>query len=702
MLHGIPIHARVSALRFLRSFPRATAQRGENYFARGAVRNIKASSAGIGFSAEVNGTQVYHAALDYDEAADAWECDCDCPVGDLCKHGYALMKTLLDRASPDKITESPSLSETRASSLMNELSTALGRKLEPEEITFLRRLEKAFAQAKTSGGVYIKDLATLGWRVPGFHWDRLALWPSFPADEREFWLYLVLFLEGHGLKLPEFMSPISNPGPLRERVATWRRSREIERWRKLLSRLREGPDTAAPLGELDLRLRFRPGEAVVEARRGEGEFEPMKAAAFRELPNLPPDALTHEAALLAHFLHARAGYGYSPAVPYREQAAADLLGELLRLPWLESRLVGESGTALARPADPLRWQLDPAADEAGDYRLRLVLPDGRAAGPFHFVVEGTPTLYLTNDAVFKGPIIDAHALTPGEETIIPAAALETGDGVRFLRKHGVELPTRLRERIRTVTVKPLLRCELQPTYPGAQEETCVVQALGGSEDGSVQLVLTRDGWQAVNAEAAPPDSLIFQDRAPLAAVPALLEQLRLKWDSYARHWHFKVTRKFAETFTNWLCNVPPEVTVELRGELASFQNDAVSGTVRLSVEESALDWFDLRVVLDVSETELTKQELKLLLDARGKWVRLGAKGWRRLEFQLSEEEDEQLSRLGLNPHDLSSEPQKLHALQLADPRREALSARGAICERATPRERTANTCHAGDSGRDPR
>jgi hypothetical protein len=438
------------------------------------VRNIKESAAGIGFLAEVLGTQVYNTALDYDEAADVWECDCDCPVGDLCKHGYALMKTLLDRASPDKITESLPLSEMRASSLMNELSTALGRKLGAEEITFLRRLEKAFAQAKASGGVYVKDLAALGWRIPGFHWDRLALWPAFPADEREFWLYLVLFLEGHGLKMPEFVRPISDPGPLRERVAKWRRNREIERWQKLLSRLREDEDTAAPVAELDLRLRFRPGEAVIEARRGEaGEFEPMKAAAFRDLPKLPPSALTHEAALLAHYLHERADYGYSPAVPYREQAAADLLGELLRLPWLESRLVGESGTALARPADPLCWQLDPAADETGDYRLRLVLPDGHPAGPFLFVVEGTPTLYLTSDAVWKGPIIDAHALTPGEETIIPAAALETGDGVRFLRKHGVELPARLRERIRTVTVKPLLRCELQPTYAGSSEETCV-------------------------------------------------------------------------------------------------------------------------------------------------------------------------------------------------------------------------------------
>ena len=102
----------------------------------------------------------------------------------------------------------------------------------------------------------------------------------------------------------------------------------------------------------------------------------------------------------------------------------------------------------------------------------------------------------------------------------------------------------------------------------------MVQALGGSEDGSVQLVLTRDGWQPRSPEAAPADSLVFQDRAPLAAVPALLESLRLKWDSYAGHWHFKMTRKFAETFTDWLRSVPPEVTVPHTRSRDSRSNNA--------------------------------------------------------------------------------------------------------------------------------
>src|SRR5207249_8115840 len=56
----------------------------------------------------------------------------------------------------------------------------------------------------------------------------------------------------------------------------------------------------------------------------------------------------------------------------------------------------------------------------------------------------------------------------------------------------------------------------------------------------------------------------------------------------------------------------------------------------------------------------------LLLKARGGYVRLGGKGWRRLAFNVTPEDDEQLARLGLSPHDFSAEPQRFHVLQLAD------------------------------------
>src|SRR5207244_5281325 len=66
------------------------------------------------------------------------------------------------------------------------------------------------------------------------------------------------------------------------------------------------------------------------------------------------------------------------------------------------------------------------------------------------------------------------------------------------------------------------------------------------------------------------------------------------------------------------------------------------------------------------DTPLTAEEIKLLLNDKGGYVRLEGKGWRRLEYNLTEDENERLARLGLSPHELSAEPQRLHALQLAD------------------------------------
>ena len=61
----------------------------------------------------------------------------------------------------------------------------------------------------------------------------------------------------------------------------------------------------------------------------------------------------------------------------------------------------------------------------------------------------------------------------------------------------------------------------------------------------------------------------------------------------------------------------------------------------------------------LADTTLTQEEIKVLLDARGGFVRLGGKGWRRLHFQLNEEEEKQLRRSPrLSARDFSSEPQR--------------------------------------------
>ncbi len=145
-----------------------------------------------------------------------------------------------------------------------------------------------------------------------------------------------------------------------------------------------------------------------------------------------------------------------------------------------------------------------------------------------------------------------------------------------------------------------------------------------------------------------------------------LDQAGFKWDYHSQRWQLRLSKKFAGTFVTFLKALPAETRIELGGDLASFQNAEVAGKIRLEASEAEMDWFDLRVIVDVNDATLTKEEIKLLLDAKGNWVRLGKKGWRKLEFSLSEEEDRELARLGLTPHELTSEPQRLHAFQLAD------------------------------------
>ena len=177
------------------------------------------------------------------------------------------------------------------------------------------------------------------------------------------------------------------------------------------------------------------------------------------------------------------------------------------------------------------------------------------------------------------------------------------------------------------------------------------------------------------ADKPKKDELITFDRTSLAGLIPPLEAAGFKWDYNFQRWQLRVTKKFAERSSpsSRPCRRKPALT--LGGELASFQNAEVAGKIRLEASEAELDWFDLRVIVDVNDTTLTKEEIKFLLDAKGNWVRLDKKGWRKLEFALSEEEDQELARLGLTPHELTSEPQRLHAFQLADKAGAKISAR---------------------------
>ena len=594
---------------------------------------------------------------------------------------------------PGLAVEAPA--DTAASEFASKVASELGRALKPNEIETVRLIDSLFARVRSGTPLTLGHIAELGFLIGESAWQKADLWSTPPRSAHELWQFIAVLAEERNLAIPAFLKPVTRPDEARAAVATHRRERDVTRWKTLLANLQLGPsEDARPGGQIELRLRLDSKEALVEWRKaGADQWAAIKPGKFKDFDEKHATELVAEVALLWQPLAQRARYGYPIELFYHDQNTRLFLNRVLRLPALHPFIVGAAGEPLNRPEQPLRWSLGDATDDQSDYSLRLLTGEGQPVPPFLLVLQGRPTLYLTTDTLFSGPPAEDRALDPAVETRIPAPALETQAGVRFLSHLQLALPTRLSTKVSVVTLQPRIQAELVQPIVGYDNEFCFLDLLAVKPDGQPVERWTGTAWSeieqpenaaspakpvgtrgaiAANPAQAQPgadssESLWMYDRSALVEAARRLDASGFRWDFARQRWSAKVTRQFPERFVPWLKSLPLSLDLDLRGELASFLRSEVSGTVKLEVQESGIDWFDLSVIVDVSDTSLTQDEIKILLNARGKWVRLSNKGWRKLEFKLSAEEDEQLARLGLNPHELSSEKQRLHALQLADP-----------------------------------
>ncbi len=671
---------------FLAEMPAETRRRGERIAGEGAILELRCESPGTQYLAALNSTPPVETRLTYDSDTKSWWELCTCSAGGGCEHAAAAMRGLLAEHGSVTVrtlsagrpkarkpgTVDPLPSRTANGRLAAAATEALSRPLTRTEQDFVTRVEERFATLPTHPVVTGDDLLALGLRFQGTHsWEKLDLWPAPPRDVIEFWRHIALAAEERELKWPEFLRPITPLDEIRERLQQWRRGRDVERWRQLLTHLQPGSASeATDADEVELRLRLTETEVLVEFRKsGAPDWSAIKPGRFKDFDEKSGDQLAPELALLWQPLAQRARYGYTINLVYHETQTRRLLNRLLRMPGLNPFIVGIDGEPLQRPEEALRWDMTPAGDETDDYRLRLVKADGSPAPKPVIILPGRPTLYVTRDTVWISAPIEDRAVDPMVETRIPAPALESAAGVRFLQLHGLPLPPRLADRVETVRLRPVIRGELRTIAFGNDTEYAVLEAIAVREDGSIQERWNGTAW--IEDPSAPPagDRLITLDRSGLSEAVRQLEPAGFKWDFARQRWLMRVTAKFPDLFLNWITSLPLDVELDLRGELGSLRHASVAGRIRLEVQpaDGGTDWFDLKVILDVADAQLSPEEISALLDARGKWVRLGIKGWRKLDFKLSAEEDGHLARMGINPHELTSEPQRIHALQLADP-----------------------------------
>ena len=671
---------------YLNFFNAATRKKGERYFLAGRVLSVACLEPGRVFEAEVLGSVKHKVSLYFNEI---WDSDCNCPRGHECTHAYAAVKHLLTaymttaeddlRATqgekPKLLQPVPILLSSAAPGAFTDAVRArLERKPTTAEARYLKIITQLYRQAISSGLNYRNDLNGLGIPLSGGWWDRLELYPEDPANEGEFWNYLALYLtEKLNHPIPEFLEPFTDLTGAQDKMRHHQRGQDIQRWTQTLSdiaQLAQGSHPATP-GEADpaeLRLCFTSSQLIFEWRRSGGEWTALTTGKMREFEARHAPQLTAEAALLWMPCWHRIQMGNATQFSYNDSWTQEQIGRWLHHPLLRPLLVDAEGTPLIFHSDPLHWSVLQPETLDGDYLFSLTSAAGEPLPKIWLTTLTRPAYYLTPLGVFTGPPLDPHLTSLKNQTSIPAQSLESLGGLRLLNRLQVAPPPRLAARTHTVPLQPGIRAEVKKPWSTQSTEYCYVDVLGASADGTQIEYWVGNGWISKKKSPAPTHSqrLIQIDRSALGGLVPPLETAGFKWDDFSQRWQLRVTKKFAEIFVLFLKTLPTGARIELGGELASFQNAEIAGKIRLQATEAEMDWFDLQVIVDVRDTTLTQAELKLLLDAKGGWVRLDKKGWRKLEFSLSREEDEELARLGLTPHELTSESQRLHTFQLAD------------------------------------
>ncbi|MDP5004769.1 MAG: DEAD/DEAH box helicase, partial [Verrucomicrobiales bacterium] len=188
-----------------------------------------------------------------------------------------------------------------------------------------------------------------------------------------------------------------------------------------------------------------------------------------------------------------------------------------------------------------------------------------------------------------------------------------------------------------------------------------------NSDETREEILGREGWEVVKQQKGEADILYRYDRNLQRRVGRFIAPMQPTYDGNLGCYRARVTKNFPEKYADWLESLPSEIEIRADKDLATLEAEPIEAQVSFEVVDEEIDWFDLKVVVKVDGMDLTPEEIRALVQARGQYVRMERGGWLRLKMNLSEEQQIAVSKIGLDPFDLTGEVHRLHALQLAEP-----------------------------------
>jgi superfamily II DNA or RNA helicase len=458
---------------------------------------------------------------------------------------------------------------------------------------------------------------------------------------------------------------------VQRKMSDWEQEREIAAWYDRIERVIERPPQVGPVNA-EFRLVATINEARVEARESDGEWYALreKQEIDRLLEAYSDSALRLDASsqiLWEHFLSYYVAEG-EVSLDLDEEKACRFLNRMFCQDAVKSCLVNLDARQFKKVDEPLKWVCEDDPANPNCFALQLVTKSGEDVSHSVRLLPGREELYQSDETVFPGPPRWLEETEVMPRYLIPKTVIDGLEGVEFLRKIGAKLPESMKKRVVDLDLYPRFEMKIMQGLTAAETEHLVIDvtALEKKERRTEKLI--KGGWDLVKQKPVRGKQLLRFAREKLYPVPDLLSELGLSYDEKLDAFKARITKQFPEKFAEWNEKMPESVVIEMDGRLRTILADPVSAAVRFEVVNQEIDWFDLRIVIDVQGVNLSKAQIRQLVAARGGYVRMDDGSWMRLEIKLDPDQRDAVTRLGLDPFDLSGETHRMHAMQLADPK----------------------------------
>ena len=655
-----------ATLNFLNAYSEAVRDAGEKLQKEGAVTQIfgnhlfiqgrvETKQGGVRTSLRLQGNRWFGSATAEDEDV----------------AGACLIATMVERMyrgtsmpeSPNELNEIP---------LTDVLEEKLDRDLDQKEIDFVTKLEKRYRRFVIEQEIHDHHLVRLNprWDITGY--EALELWPQPPRNILEFWNYIAYAFTKKRISYPEFMNVVTDLKKVQQRISEWEREKEVGCWYDRIQRVNERPPQP-PRQPMHMRLVSTINEARFEFR----DLENVDWVPIRERAQL--DAILEkflngalkmdpQTDILFNVLRDYADREDTVILDLDSEAACRVMNRLFHQPALKGYLVNLDECYFKVVKEPLKWICidDPIVPNC--YGLQLVTAAGVHVTHSVRQLPGQVELYQSDETVFPGPPKWLESTEVEPRYSIPKSVIDSLDGVEFLRKIGATLPPCMEERVVDIDMKPTFSMKIVRGLTSADTEHVLLEVTAQDDPGRRKERLGKDDWELVEQASVKDKTLLRFIRDRLYPIRDLLNEMSFTYDSPLAAFKSRITKQFPEKFAEWAKNIPETIKVEMDENLKSLLADPVAAAIRFEVVNQEIDWFDLRVVIDVEGVTLSKEQIRALVSARGGYVRMDDGRWMRLEIKLDDAQRDAVTKLGLDPFDLSGETHRMHALQLADPR----------------------------------